>query len=243
MLFGTRRTASVRGRRLADRQLGDAMTDGPTRRLADAEDRRAHERVLRAYHEALQSTARAACWEECPGHRRHQPRPLMTVAAHRARREVLPDVQAPVQRVRLRDDAHHALGLRGVRHHVHARHEPGSEQLWNESWYFDAIAEDGSFGVYTRLGLYPNLGVSWVTAFACGPGRPTVALVDFAVAGAGRDLAVSGEGLHATHVCERARRAPRAEGSRAVPRRRRWAAARRQGRARRARPTCCGDGG
>ena len=35
-------------------------------------------------------------------------------------------------------------------------HAAGDEQLWNESWYFDAVAEDGSLGAYVRLGLYPN---------------------------------------------------------------------------------------
>ena len=34
--------------------------------------------------------------------------------------------------------------------------------------------------LYTRLGLYPNLGVSWITAFLCGPDRATVAVIDFA---------------------------------------------------------------
>ena len=60
------------------------------------------------------------------------------------------------------------------------RHAPGSEQLWNESWYFDVIAPDASFGAYVRVGLYPNLGVCWYTALICGPGRATVAVVDFA---------------------------------------------------------------
>ena len=42
------------------------------------------------------------------------------------------------------------------------RHEPDATQpLWNESWYFDFAAEDGSIGGYVRLGLYPNLGVAW----------------------------------------------------------------------------------
>src|SRR5439155_26689961 len=45
------------------------------------------------------------------------------------------------------------------------RHPPGPEELWNESWYFDAVSEDGTVGMYTRLGLYPNLGVAWFTAF------------------------------------------------------------------------------
>ena len=53
------------------------------------------------------------------------------------------------------------------------RHAPGPEQLWNESWYFDAISSDARLGMYARLGLYPNLGVAWVTAFVCGPDRPT----------------------------------------------------------------------
>jgi len=31
-----------------------------------------------------------------------------------------------------------------------------------------------------RIGLYPNLGVCWYTTLICGPGRPTLAVVDFA---------------------------------------------------------------
>ena len=53
------------------------------------------------------------------------------------------------------------------------RHEPGPEQLWNESWYFDFAAEDGSLGGYVRLGLYPNMngagrGVAWYWAYLVG---------------------------------------------------------------------------
>ncbi len=83
------------------------------------------------------------------------------------------------------------------------RHAPGPEQLWNESWYFDAVSDDGRTGVYTRLGLYPNLGVSWLTAFVCGPERPTVAVVDFAAPlPGGEELTVARERLRAEHVCE-----------------------------------------
>jgi hypothetical protein len=57
-------------------------------------------------------------------------------------------------------------------------HPPGGEQLWNESWYFDVISDDLRTGAYVRLGFYPNLGVSWVTAMVCGPERSTVAVVD-----------------------------------------------------------------
>ena len=40
------------------------------------------------------------------------------------------------------------------------RHEPGPEALWNESWYFDAVATTASLGVYVRLGRLPNQGTS-----------------------------------------------------------------------------------
>src|SRR5262249_30028689 len=83
------------------------------------------------------------------------------------------------------------------------RHEPTGEQLWNESLYFDAVAADGSLGVYARIGLSPNLGVAWYTAFVCGPGRPSVGVIDFAAPlPAEGGLAIEGEGLRAGHVCE-----------------------------------------
>jgi hypothetical protein len=59
-----------------------------------------------------------------------------------------------------------------------ARHTPGPEPLWGESWYFDFAAADGSIGGWIRLGLYPNLRVSWYHALLCGPGRELVAVVD-----------------------------------------------------------------
>lgn len=58
------------------------------------------------------------------------------------------------------------------------RHEPGKEDVWNESWYFDGIADDGSVGVYTRLGRVPNRDVAMFTASIVGPGRPSIMLVD-----------------------------------------------------------------
>jgi hypothetical protein len=45
-----------------------------------------------------------------------------------------------------------------------ARHAPGTEQLWNESWYVD-FHDGGDVGGYLRLGLYPNLGVAWWWAY------------------------------------------------------------------------------
>jgi hypothetical protein len=81
-------------------------------------------------------------------------------------------------------------------------HIESGEQLWNESWYFDAIADDGRIGVYARLGLYPNLGLSWITAMVCGPQRPTAAVVDFgAPLPQGGDLSVSGDDARIELTC------------------------------------------
>jgi hypothetical protein len=83
------------------------------------------------------------------------------------------------------------------------RHESGGEQLWNESWYFDAVSDDQRTGVYARLGLYPNLGLSWLTAFVCGPDRPTIALIDFhAPLPADDELSVRASGSALELVCE-----------------------------------------
>jgi hypothetical protein len=57
------------------------------------------------------------------------------------------------------------------------RHEPGPEDLWNESWYFDAVSDDGTLGVYTRLGRLPNQEIALVTAAIVGPARPAVMVV------------------------------------------------------------------
>ena len=58
-------------------------------------------------------------------------------------------------------------------------HEPGAEELWNESWYFDFIDAAAGVGGWIRLGLIPNQGTAWANVLLCGPGLPTVALNDF----------------------------------------------------------------
>ncbi len=58
------------------------------------------------------------------------------------------------------------------------RHPAGSEELWGESWYLDWAAADASAGGYVRLGLYPNLGISWWWIALVGAGRPLVLVVD-----------------------------------------------------------------
>lgn len=83
------------------------------------------------------------------------------------------------------------------------RHHPGAEQLWNESWYFDFAAPDGSIGGYVRLGLYPNLGVSWYWAYLVGTDRPLVAVRHHEAAlPVGDVLQVREDGLWSQLHCE-----------------------------------------
>jgi hypothetical protein len=60
-----------------------------------------------------------------------------------------------------------------------ARHTPDPDDLWNESYYCDFVQADGSLGGWLRLGLYPNRGVAWWTAWIVRPGRPGICSVDY----------------------------------------------------------------
>ena len=85
------------------------------------------------------------------------------------------------------------------------RHPPGPEPLWNESWYFDAVADDESLGVYVRLGRLPNQGISLYTVAICGPGRPSIMVIDprAPLPDAGDDAqAIDTESFHAEQHCE-----------------------------------------
>jgi hypothetical protein len=66
-----------------------------------------------------------------------------------------------------------------VRPEDEARHEPGQEQFWGESYYMDFVADDGSLGGYVRVGWYPNLGVVWWTTAIVEPGGRTIMWVSF----------------------------------------------------------------
>lgn len=61
------------------------------------------------------------------------------------------------------------------------RHLPGTDRLWGESWYHDFAAEDGSYGGYLRLGLYPNQGVAWYWVHLVRAGQPLVVIRDHEV--------------------------------------------------------------
>ena len=77
------------------------------------------------------------------------------------------------------------------------RHPPETAPLWNESYYLDFVAADGAVAGYARIGLYPNLGVTWWTAMVVGADRPVIASVAYdlpVVAGAG--LEIGSDGYH-----------------------------------------------
>jgi hypothetical protein len=226
MLFGA--PASARRFTVVDWQTvgwGPAMTDAAyfLGSALEPGERRANEReLLREYHAGLLAAGvRGFDWERCWLEYRRQVflGILMTVApamiVERTARgdEMFLTILARCAQQIIDLDALELLPAPGsgrapaLRPQAgeEARHEPGAEQLWNESWYFDAVSEDERSGVYVRLGLYPNLGVSWITAFVCGPGRETVALLDFeAPLPRGAELVVSGARLDIELLCERA---------------------------------------
>ena len=59
------------------------------------------------------------------------------------------------------------------------RHTPSDDPLWNESHYLDFVSEDETVSGYARIGLYPNLGVTWWTTMVTGPDRSLVASVAY----------------------------------------------------------------
>jgi Ecdysteroid kinase-like family len=188
----------------------------------DVEDRRAHERELvRVYYDALidrgiEQLSWEQCWREYRRMSFHGV--IMAVAASML-----------VERTPRGDDMFTALLARHAQQAIdldaaellpaagsgrpqalspspadERAHEPSAEQLWNESWYFDAIDESGLLGAYVRIGSYPNLGLSWYTAYVCGVDRPAVAVVDFHAPLPTDDgrLALDAAHLRAEHLCQ-----------------------------------------
>ena len=85
------------------------------------------------------------------------------------------------------------------------RHEPGPEPTWNESWYFDAVSDDGTLGLYTRLGRVPNQDMCIYTAAIVGPDRPAIMLVNYAAPLPAIDdqtQRIDVAGLRADQLCE-----------------------------------------
>ena len=159
------------------------------------DDRRAHEEArLRGYHERLLAGGVAGFpWEDCWNGYRQQSfhNVLMAVVASMVVQQTprgddmfMTVLGRAAQQV-LDLDALELLPAPGSGGPAPLQPDPadegthpaGAEELWNESWYFDTGAPDGSLGAYVRLGLYPNLGVAWYTTFVSTPDR-VVAVVD-----------------------------------------------------------------
>jgi Phosphotransferase enzyme family len=160
------------------------------------EDRRAHERELVAlYHETLleqgiEGLGLEQCWEEYRRSCFHGL--LMTIAASMV--VVRTERGDEMFMTWLARNAQQAIDLDAVSElpppnterlpalkpeaEDEGRHPPGPEGLWNESWYFDAVSDAGDLGLYVRLGRLPNQDVCLYTACVCGPGRPSIMLVD-----------------------------------------------------------------
>lgn len=181
------------------------------------EDRRAHEeRLVREYHEALHAHGvRGFSWEDCwTGYRRESFLGILMVIApamlvertDRGDEMFMTTLDRYAQQV-LDLEALELLPAPGTGRPAALRpepeqegpQEPGPEELWNDSWYFDVVSDDGEVGVYTRLGRYPNLGASWVTAAICGPGRDTVMLMDYDGPLPDAQLTVEAGGYRAEH--------------------------------------------
>jgi hypothetical protein len=79
------------------------------------------------------------------------------------------------------------------------RHPPGSELLWNESYYLDFVDAGGEVAGYVRIGLYPNLGVTWWTTMVVGPDRPVIGSVSYELPPViGTGLAIAANGYEVT---------------------------------------------
>src|ERR1019366_7015297 len=74
------------------------------------------------------------------------------------------------------------------------RHTPSEDPLWNESHYLDFVSSDGRVAGYVRIGLYPNLGVTWWTTMVVGPDRPLVSSVRYDLPVPASGLALRGDG-------------------------------------------------
>ena len=91
------------------------------------------------------------------------------------------------------------LAPHGVDHADEGRHPSPADLLWNESVYLDFVAADGSLGGYARIGLYPNMGVTWWTTTITRPGQPTISSTAYDLpVGGGTGLVLDAGGLDLT---------------------------------------------
>ncbi|WP_280826399.1 phosphotransferase [Mycobacterium sp. OTB74] len=77
-------------------------------------------------------------------------------------------------------------------------HPHEGDTFWNESWYLDFADPAQQVGGWVRLGLVPNQEHCWINALLCGPGMPTVALLDWHAPVPADHTRVSGDGVAMT---------------------------------------------
>jgi hypothetical protein len=83
------------------------------------------------------------------------------------------------------------------------RHQPGPGADWEESWYFDFVVPDGSFGGFVRLGIRAGDGRAWWWTVLAGDRRLLVSVRDHDVdLPVGRSLEVRASGLWAQIITE-----------------------------------------
>jgi len=80
---------------------------------------------------------------------------------------------------------------------------PGADTQWEESWWFDFVAPDGSLAGFARLGLWPAAGLAWYWAALVGDDRPYLLVRDDEVPAPrpGR-TEIRAEGLWSSLECE-----------------------------------------
>lgn len=82
------------------------------------------------------------------------------------------------------------------------RHAPGAGRWWQESWWFDFFAADGSFGLCTWLTLLPNQRRAWYWCALVRDGEPLLHVADLDVPWPSTGLTVRSTALWAEHLCE-----------------------------------------
>jgi hypothetical protein len=91
----------------------------------------------------------------------------------------------------------------GIQPSDEARHAPGEERWWSESYWLEFFSQDASLGGYVGLHLYPNLGASWYWACLVGEGRPLVTVIEHEAPSPRRDtLELRTSGLWSELQCE-----------------------------------------
>jgi hypothetical protein len=156
------------------------------------EERRAHEEsLLRAYHDELLAHGVAGfSWEQCWEEYRRQCflllvmtiAPAMVVERTDRGDDMFMAVFGRAAQMAIDLNATELLPEPGANANVPLRpdpadegtHEPGPEELWNESWYFDAVSDDGKLGVFHRIGRLPNTDACLITTCIVRPGEPEI---------------------------------------------------------------------